>query len=153
MIRLSSSCWLSVEDGMIWAFAGPVLCVLSVNFVLFVVSLYKTRRSLSWKKTVVSRSDPKLKQGNGMKEVMNSKWTQCVVLCSLMWVLYLLTTPVNFSVLWPYVHHWPDLGTWLHLRLWRLRTHGVRFCFLQLTSGLLHLPACHCVQQARKRGG
>ncbi len=41
------SCWLDYENGLIWAFAAPVLLVLSVNSVMFVKALLIARRTIN----------------------------------------------------------------------------------------------------------
>ena len=40
------SCWLSVENGLIWAFIAPVIFVLVVNTAMFVQALLIARKSL-----------------------------------------------------------------------------------------------------------
>ena len=40
------SCWLDVQYGVIWAFAGPVICVLLVNTIMFFMALVIARKSL-----------------------------------------------------------------------------------------------------------
>ncbi|XP_060567801.1 serine-rich adhesin for platelets-like isoform X2 [Ruditapes philippinarum] len=40
------SCWLSVDDGLIWAFVGPALLIILVNFILIVLvlkAIFKTK--------------------------------------------------------------------------------------------------------------
>ena len=51
------SCWLTTEHGFIWAFAGPVVCVLIVNTVMFVKALVIAHRSLA-------RKQPEKNTGN-----------------------------------------------------------------------------------------
>ncbi|EDO29167.1 predicted protein, partial [Nematostella vectensis] len=31
------ACWISIKDGLIWAFVGPVLAIMAVNFVVMVM--------------------------------------------------------------------------------------------------------------------
>jgi len=35
----SDSCWLSLENGVFWAFAGPALCVICINLIIFILVL------------------------------------------------------------------------------------------------------------------
>ncbi|XP_060583875.1 uncharacterized protein LOC132740036 [Ruditapes philippinarum] len=40
------SCWLSIDDGLIWAFVGPALLIILVNFILIVLvlkAIFKTK--------------------------------------------------------------------------------------------------------------
>ncbi|XP_053393402.1 adhesion G protein-coupled receptor L2-like [Mercenaria mercenaria] len=40
------SCWLSIDDGVIWAFVGPALLIILVNFILIVLvmkAIFKTK--------------------------------------------------------------------------------------------------------------
>ena len=41
-----SSCWLSVDNGLIWAFIAPVIVVLVVNTAMFIQALVIARKSL-----------------------------------------------------------------------------------------------------------
>ncbi|XP_060583876.1 LOW QUALITY PROTEIN: serine-rich adhesin for platelets-like [Ruditapes philippinarum] len=41
------SCWLSIDDGLIWAFVGPALLIILVNFILIVLvlkAIFKTKK-------------------------------------------------------------------------------------------------------------
>jgi hypothetical protein len=35
--RFLSSCWLSIEDGLIWAFIGPALLVIAINLLILIL--------------------------------------------------------------------------------------------------------------------
>ena len=40
------SCWLDFENGLIWAFAAPMACVLIVNTVMFVIAIRIAKKSI-----------------------------------------------------------------------------------------------------------
>ncbi|KAL3883153.1 hypothetical protein ACJMK2_029444, partial [Sinanodonta woodiana] len=46
-------CWLSVEDGLIWAFVGPAALVILLNFVIIVVVFYRMFNSSA----LITKSD------------------------------------------------------------------------------------------------
>ncbi|XP_052279324.1 adhesion G protein-coupled receptor B3-like isoform X2 [Dreissena polymorpha] len=52
-----SSCWLTIKGGVIWAFVGPALLVVLVNFIILVFVIRATLRSYTMaKKSTVERS-------------------------------------------------------------------------------------------------
>ena len=40
------SCWLDFENGLIWAFAAPMACVLIVNTVMFIIAIRIAKKSI-----------------------------------------------------------------------------------------------------------
>ena len=40
------SCWLDFENGLIWAFAAPMACVLIVNSVMFIIAIRIAKKSI-----------------------------------------------------------------------------------------------------------
>ena len=40
-------CWLSPEQGFIWAFMGPVAVIVSANIVIFIIAMLVARRAIS----------------------------------------------------------------------------------------------------------
>ena len=61
----SFSCWLSVDNGLIWAFAAPVIIVLVINTAMFIQALLIARKSLH------KRSDSSKRD----KTSTSSNWT------------------------------------------------------------------------------
>jgi hypothetical protein len=63
------ACWLSVEKGLIWAFIGPVLCIIAINLVILIIIL----RLISQKKALLV--------GNGKKrdEIRATIWNLSVM--------------------------------------------------------------------------
>ena len=61
----SFSCWLSVDNGLIWAFAAPVIIVLVINTAMFIQALLIARKSLH------KRSDSSKRD----KTSASSNWT------------------------------------------------------------------------------
>ncbi|KAH3809195.1 hypothetical protein DPMN_137556 [Dreissena polymorpha] len=51
------SCWLTIKGGVIWAFVGPALLIVLVNFIILVIVIRATLRSYTMaKKSTVERS-------------------------------------------------------------------------------------------------
>ena len=67
-ISSACSCWLTTEHGFIWAFAGPVVCVLIVNTVMFVKALVIAHRSLA-------RKQPEKNTGNTLTLLKGLSYT------------------------------------------------------------------------------
>ena len=45
-ISIIFSCWLDFENGLIWAFAAPMACVLIVNTIMFIIAIRIAKKSI-----------------------------------------------------------------------------------------------------------
>ena len=75
----SFSCWLSVDNGLIWAFAAPVIIVLVINTAMFIQALLIARKSLH-KRSDSSKRDKTSTSSNWTLFKGNQKTFQ-IILC------------------------------------------------------------------------
>ena len=46
LLNFIFSCWLDFENGLIWAFAAPMACVLIVNTIMFIIAIRIAKKSI-----------------------------------------------------------------------------------------------------------
>ncbi|XP_052239707.1 adhesion G protein-coupled receptor L3-like isoform X4 [Dreissena polymorpha] len=85
------SCWLTIKEGVIWAFVGPALLVVLVNFVILVIVIRATLRSYAMaKKSTVERSKSAVRCLVVLLPLMGLTWVLGVFYLdeSMAWVQY-----------------------------------------------------------------
>lgn len=73
VLCLLYSCWLSLEDGLIWSFYGPVCFIVILNVFFFIVTVWKLAQKFT-------SLNPDLTKLHKIKSV-------CVCVCLLVCVL------------------------------------------------------------------
>ncbi|XP_052286124.1 adhesion G protein-coupled receptor L2-like isoform X3 [Dreissena polymorpha] len=86
-----TSCWLTIKGGVIWAFVGPALLVVLVNFIILVIVIRATLRSYTMaKKSTVERSKSAVWCLSALLPLMGLTWVLGVFYVdeSMAWVQY-----------------------------------------------------------------
>ncbi|XP_052279329.1 adhesion G-protein coupled receptor D1-like [Dreissena polymorpha] len=85
------SCWLTIKRGVFWAFVGPALLVVLVNFIILVIVIRATLRSYTMaKKSTVERSKSAVWCLSALLPLTGLTWVLGVLYLdeSMVWVQY-----------------------------------------------------------------
>ena len=101
------SCWLDFENGLIWAFAAPMACVLIVNTVMFIIAIRIAKKSIQ------KRGEDNEKTFALIKGIL-----LILISCSYLHRYIYLIIFFYLRFLFIALYSWHYLDIWIHVLEW-----------------------------------